>query len=64
MPDEVRVAVPWYRPGRNATGRVPDYYLHKTEDWLVLPYELTGLSDDELRTHKPWIIDILAELKT
>ena len=25
MPHDVRVAVPWYKPARNRTGRVPDY---------------------------------------
>ena len=39
--------------------RVPDYYLHETDDWLVLPYELTGLSDEEIRQNKPWILPIL-----
>ena len=26
MPGDVRVAVPWYKPGHNRTDRVPDYY--------------------------------------
>ena len=40
LPHDVRIAVPWYKPARNRTGRVPDYYLHETDKWLVLPYEL------------------------
>jgi len=40
MPHDVRVAVPWYKPTRNRTGRVPDYYLHETDRWLVLPYRV------------------------
>ena len=59
MPEDVRIAVPWYKPGRNRTGRVPDFYLHETDDWLVLPYEITGLSSDEISQHKPWLTPIL-----
>lgn len=50
---EVRVATPWYKPSRNRTARVPDYYLHQTEDWLVFPHELCGLSTEELLLKKP-----------
>jgi hypoxanthine phosphoribosyltransferase len=59
MPHEVRIAVPFYKPAKNRTGRVPDYYLHETDDWLVLPYEITGLSEAEIAAHKPWLIPIL-----
>jgi hypoxanthine phosphoribosyltransferase len=59
MPQDVRVAVPWYKPGQNRTERVPDYFLHETDDWLVLPYEITGLSDAEIAEHKPWLLPIL-----
>lgn len=63
MPREVRVAVPWYKPQRNRTGRAPDYYLHETDRWLVLPYELTGLTLAEVREHKQGLGPILDGLK-
>ena len=59
MPADVRLAMPFYKPSDNRTGRVPDFYLHETEDWLVLPYEITGLSREEIAAHKPWLIPIL-----
>jgi hypothetical protein len=59
MPHDLRIAVPFYKPGKNRTGRVPDYYLHETEDWLVLPYEITGLREAEIAAHKPWLVPIL-----
>lgn len=34
------------------TERVPDYFVHKTEDWLIFPHELDGLSDDEIIKNK------------
>ncbi|MEJ8567697.1 phosphoribosyltransferase [Elongatibacter sediminis] len=59
MPKDTRVAVPFYKPGNNRTGRIPDYYLHETGEWLVLPYELTGLTRSELQEHKPWVLPLL-----
>ncbi|RZO80839.1 MAG: hypoxanthine phosphoribosyltransferase [Halieaceae bacterium] len=62
MPEEVRVAVPYYKPGQNLSGRKPDYFLHTTEDWLVLPYELQGLSIDDIIEHKPSVAHILGSV--
>ncbi len=59
MPDDVRSATIWHKPGRHSTGAAPDYYLHETDDWLVLPYELVGLSAAEIREHKPFVADLL-----
>src|SRR5210317_1664261 len=47
LPKDIRVASVWYRPTPR-TLRIPDYYVHETDDWLVLPYELSGQSLDEL----------------
>lgn len=55
MPNEIKVAVPWYKPASNRTGRVPDFYIHTTDDWLVMPYELDGLSDEEIGLQKPYV---------
>jgi hypoxanthine phosphoribosyltransferase len=59
MPHDLRIATPFYKPAQNRTGRIPDYYLHETDCWLVLPYELTGLSEQEIRNNKRWMIPIL-----
>ena len=58
MPEDVRVAVPWYKPAQNRTDRVPDYYLHETDDWLVLPWELNGLTREEIDRHKSFLTPI------
>ena len=52
----------YYRPDKNRTGRFPDYFLHETSDWLVLPYELQGLTLEEIADHKPWVKPILENL--
>jgi hypoxanthine phosphoribosyltransferase len=61
MPEEVRVAVPYFKPVKNLSGRKPDYFLHTTEDWLVLPYELQGLSTEEIADYKPDVAPLIRE---
>jgi uncharacterized protein len=63
MPDETRVATIWFKPDNNRTDRNPDYYLHTTSDWLVLPYELTGLDYQELIANKPFMKPILESVR-
>jgi hypothetical protein len=50
---EIRIATPYYKPGNNQTGRVPDFFLFETDDWLVFPHELIGLSVKEILNEKP-----------
>ncbi len=59
MPGDTRVASLWYKPKENKTDREPDFYMHESDDWLVFPYELTGLSDEELRQNKSFVLPIL-----
>lgn len=63
MSRDVRVAAPYYRPEVNTESQVPDFYLHEYREWLVLPYELTGLSREEIAEHKAWILPVLDGLK-
>ena len=58
-PEDIRVAVPYYKPSRNRSGRVPDYYLHETEQWLKFPHSLEGLTEEEVREHRPDLYEIL-----
>jgi hypothetical protein len=59
MPNDLRIATPWYKPAKNRTGRAPDYFIHQTDKWLVFPHELQGLSSDEVAIGKPEIADIV-----
>ena len=47
---EVKVATVYYKPARNRTGGKPDFFVEETDDWLVFPHEICGLTDDEIRT--------------
>lgn len=62
LPHDIRIATVWYRP-TTRTRRVPDYFVHETTDWLVLPYELSGLTVSELRVHRPELSDIIDRLE-
>jgi hypoxanthine phosphoribosyltransferase len=49
-PKEIRIATPYYKPKNNKTqtNLVPDYYVHESEEWLVFPHELSGLTKEEI----------------
>jgi hypoxanthine phosphoribosyltransferase len=53
MPETVGIATVYFKPSRNVTRLKPDFYVHETEDWLVFPHEICGLTEDEIRKHKP-----------
>ena len=63
MPRNVKTATPWYKPGNNQTSLVPDYYLHKTDAWIVFPHELAGLSFEEIAAGKTELAPVLDLLK-
>jgi len=63
LPHDIRIATVWFRPTER-TLRQPDYYVHETSDWLVLPYELTGMSLEELREHRSELGSIIDRLHT
>ena len=63
-PEDIRVAVPWFKPSRNETDIVPDYYLRETAEWLVFPHELDALTPEELRERRPDIASIMQAAKS
>ncbi len=58
-PTQVKIATLWQRPKFKKTEIQPDYCLHETEDWLVFPYELKGLTAAEIQQHKPLAAPLL-----
>lgn len=62
LPKDIRIATVWYRPN-DKTLRTPDYFVHETKDWLVLPYELTGMSIEEIAANRPELASIIERLK-
>ena len=60
-PHDIRIATPWFKPANNKTDLVPDYFIHQSEDWLVFPHELKGLSRSEVLANKPGLQGIFDE---
>lgn len=63
-PGSIKIATPWFKPGNNATARQPDFYLHETDQWLVFPHEVQGLSEGEIARGKPEIHRIMQSVQT
>ena len=59
LPETIRIACPWFKPKKNQTEVIPDYYVHETDQWLVFPHEINGLTEAEIRLGKPDMADIL-----
>ena len=59
MPATIKIATVFYKPSKNQTSLTPDYHMRETEDWLIFPHEIDGLSEEEIRQHKPCADEIL-----
>ena len=53
LPDKIRIATVYYKPTRNRSPLVPDYYVRATDSWLVFPHEIQGLTREEILANKP-----------
>jgi hypoxanthine phosphoribosyltransferase len=53
LPQEIRIATVYYKPKRNRSALVPNYYIRDTDSWLVFPHEIQGLTREEILAHKP-----------
>ena len=58
MPQDIRIACPWFKPANNKTKIIPDYYVHETDEWLVFPHEVAGLTPDEIINGKTDLVNV------
>ena len=63
LPHDVRVATAYFKPERNRTNFEPDFCAHKTDDWLVFPHEMEGLSLAEIEAYKPHLAPVMKSLE-
>ena len=59
---EIKIATPYFKPTKNKTDREPDYYLYETDEWLVFPHELDGLTVKEIKENKPELKDLIDKI--
>jgi len=53
MPEQVRIATVYFKPARNKSSIKPDYFIRETDQWLVFPHEVQGLTREEILANKP-----------
>jgi hypoxanthine phosphoribosyltransferase len=53
LPEHIRIATVYYKPERNRSTLKPDYFVRATDQWLVFPHELQGLTREEILANKP-----------
>ncbi|MEJ0038353.1 MAG: phosphoribosyltransferase family protein [Gammaproteobacteria bacterium] len=53
LPDNIRIATAYFKPTRNRSSLKPDYFVRSTDQWLVFPHEMQGLTREEILAHKP-----------
>ena len=46
---DIKIATPYFKPSNNRTKIKPDFYIHKSDNWLVFPHELDGLNFEEIK---------------
>ena len=45
----IKIATIFYKPTKNQTNIVPDYYLKVVNQWVIFPHELKDLTKEEIR---------------
>lgn len=63
LPHDVRIATAYFKPSKNRTDFEPDFCAHKTDDWLVFPHEMDGLTRSEIARNKPHLLPVMDSLK-
>jgi hypoxanthine phosphoribosyltransferase len=53
LPEQIRIATAYYKPARNRSNLMPDYFVRATDQWLVFPHEVNGLTREEILANKP-----------
>ncbi len=61
---EIKVATPYFKPNKNRTDRKPDFFIHETDQWLIFPHELEGLTFEDIKENKPELKKLLEQIKS
>lgn len=57
--DMIKIATVFYRSDRGRIDLAPDFFVRRTDRWVVFPHELSELTDDEIRTKDDFLGDLL-----
>ena len=61
---EIKIATPYFKPSKNQTDRRPDFFIHETDQWLIFPHELEGLTFEDIKENKPELKNLLKQIKS
>ena len=61
---EIKVATPYFKPNKNQKDRQPDFFIHETDQWLIFPHELEGLTFEDIKENKPELKNLLEQIKS
>src|SRR3981189_1541518 len=53
LPEQIRIATAYYNPPHTHSNLIRDYYVRATDQWLVFPHEVNGLTREEILANKP-----------
>jgi uncharacterized protein len=53
LPEVIRIATAYFKPSRNKSSLKPDFFVRSTDQWLVFPHEMQGLTREEILANKP-----------
>jgi len=60
---EMRIACVYWKPQKNATTLLPDYYVRDVGlDWIVFPHEIEGLTKEEIADKDPMLFGLMDEM--
>ncbi len=61
---EIKIATPYFKPNKNQIDRKPDFFIHETDQWLIFPHELEGLTFEDIKENKPELKNLIEQIKS
>jgi hypoxanthine phosphoribosyltransferase len=57
---QMRIATVYWKPENNITELRPDYFVKScSDDWIVFPHEIEGLSKEEIKRKDPALAELI-----
>lgn len=56
---DVRIATVYWKPSARQVPFLPDYYVLESDEWIVFPHELVGLTPEEVAEKDPALARLL-----
>ncbi|MFH1589344.1 MAG: phosphoribosyltransferase family protein [archaeon] len=57
-PKDIKIATVYFKPKRNKTKLLPDFYIYRTDRWIVFPSEFEDLSKEDIKNKFHGVYDL------